>query len=315
MKNTLDRALKRLPRWLTLPTAATAVGLIGIADYLTGAEISFSIFYMLPIALGAWYGGRTIGLLAAAVACVTWLAADLLADAEFSHVLIPFWNAIVRLGFFAATAIMLSEIRNRLEYEERLARTDPLTSVLNGRAFRERAEAELSRARRYGRPFSLAYLDLDNFKQVNDAHGHATGDSALQEIVDAVRGALRETDVIARLGGDELVLLLPETGGDEARSAIDRLRRSVAERVLRAGWPVTLSIGAVTFERPPTDVAEMIRLADGLMYEVKRAGKDGVAHQVYPAPQEYPPSDMHKTRPLRFSVPQGRARSRARRGG
>jgi len=297
MTDNLDRAFSWLPPWLALLTGVVGVAVVGVADYLTGAEISFSIFYLVPIALAAWYGGRVAGLATAGIACAAWLAADLLADHASAHPLIPLWNGLVRLGMFAIIAAALSEIRRRLASEERMARTDPLTGALNGRAFLERAEAELVRSRRYGRPFTLAYIDVDDFKQINDQHGHETGDRALVEIVDAVRSELRETDEVARLGGDELALLLIETGEPEARTVVGRVREAVSERMTRAAWPVTLSVGAVTFVRPPAGVTEMIRLADDLMYEVKRAGKDAARHRVHPDQLAGVPEDLRPTRP------------------
>ena len=283
MNHTYDRAPIRIPSLVVLPAAVFVVGLVGVADFLTGSEISFSIFYVAPIALAAWYGGRLVGIVTAGLACVAWLAADLLSVVEISHVLIPFWNAAVRLSFFATIAVMVSEIHRRLDYAKRLARIDPLTGALNSIAFHELAESELTRARRYGRPFTLAYMDVDNFKQINDQHGHQSGDRALAEIVDAIRGELRETDIIARLGGDELAVLLIETDKEETGVITRRLCETVRDRMSRAGWPATLSIGAVTFERPPSSVAEMTHLADELMYTVKRSGKDGFAQQVYPS--------------------------------
>jgi diguanylate cyclase (GGDEF)-like protein len=297
-----------MPRWQVLVLATLGVGGVGIADFLTGSEISFSIFYLLPIAFGAWYARRAAGLVLAGDSCAAWLVADLLSGAETSHLLIPFWNATVRLGFFGLIAVVLSELRLRLDHEETLARTDPLTGVLNGRAFRERAETELIRARRYGHAFALAYVDLDNFKLVNDRHGHENGDRVLVDVVDTVRRELRKTDEIARLGGDELVLLMIETGDREAAAVVDRVRAAVAERMRDADRHVTLSVGLAIFERPPADVAELIRLADELMYSVKRSGKDGVAKGVYPArPPADPadprppadPADPRRTRPLR----------------
>jgi diguanylate cyclase (GGDEF)-like protein len=291
--------LDRHPSWIAMLVGTAGVGLVGVVDFLTGAEISFAVFYLLPIAFAAWFGGRTIGLMVAFTACAAWLAADLMADAGSSHPLIPFWNGTVRLVLFALNALMLSEIHRRLDSEEHLARIDPLTRALNGLAFRERAEVELVRARRYGSVFTLVYIDLDNFKKLNDLHGHQTGDRALAEIAEVIRAEMRETDAVARLGGDELVVLMPETGSTEATVAVERIRLAVARLMERTGWPVTLSVGAVIFERSPADVAEAVHMADEVMYTVKRSGKNGFVLKTHPAACESAPVDPRETRPLR----------------
>src|SRR5258707_6094964 len=113
----------------------------------------------------------------------------------------------------------LSQLRHTHWQLELLATQDSLTNVLNARAFSHELAQELSRNRRYGRPLALIYLDLDDFKSVNDAHGHATGDAVLRLVADAMRGAVRQADVVGRLGGDEFGVLMPETDGDVAHAA------------------------------------------------------------------------------------------------
>src|SRR5207247_8805845 len=126
-----------------------------------------------------------------------------------------------------------SQLRPAPAQLEQVAPQDPLTSVLNARAFSHELAQELSRNRRYGRPLALIYLDLDDFKSVNDAHGHATGDAVLRLVADAMRGAVRQADVVGRLGGDEFAGLMPETDGDVAPAAATP-RGDGGRRV----WPV-----------------------------------------------------------------------------
>jgi len=164
-----------------------------------------------------------------------------------------------------------------------VARTDFLTGVPNWRAFAERATTELNRARRYGRPLTFAYVDLDDFKAVNDRYGHAAGDTLLSDVARTIGHVLRRTDVIARLGGDEFAVLLPETGPEPAWIVLRKLHNAVRIALAEAGWPVTASIGAVTCVVPPADVDELVRLADQLMYDVKRIGKNQVHHVVIEA--------------------------------
>ncbi|MBI3014821.1 MAG: GGDEF domain-containing protein, partial [Candidatus Tectomicrobia bacterium] len=163
-----------------------------------------------------------------------------------------------------------------------LARTDSLTGVINRRYFFELAQRENSRAHRHKQPFTVMFIDLDNFKDVNDVSGHMTGDALLRLVGETMRKNLRQTDIIARLGGDEFAVLLPETGPEPSVHIVMRkLQENLLQVMEKNGWPVTFSIGAVTFLRPPSSVDEMIRLPDDLMYSVKGKGKNMIKYAVF----------------------------------
>lgn len=197
----LSGSLVRMTRPLWLAACALLVLLIGLADYITGSEISFSIFSLLPVSLVAWFVSIRAGILFALASAASWLLADLLAGHIHSHPAIPFWNMSVRLGFSLIVLGTLSRLKAAYEREKELSGIDPLTGVPNGRAFLEAARAEIDRVRRYGHPFTIAYIDLDSFKEVNDRFGHSTGDSLLRTVADAFRNNVRATDIVARLGG------------------------------------------------------------------------------------------------------------------
>jgi len=167
-----------------------------------------------------------------------------------------------------------------LEMEKTLSRSDPLTGLANRRAFYETTEAERKRAGRYGRPLSLAYIDLDNFKQVNDQSGHDTGDRVLIRVADIMRKNIRAEAVAARLGGDEFALLLPEAGHAAASVVIQKMHRSLTAAMEENNWPVTFSVGMVTYDKPPESANEMVQAADELMYTVKHEGKNRIATSV-----------------------------------
>lgn len=278
---TTTESFARLPRPAWFLAGTIVVFLIGLTDYATGEEISFSIFYLLPVAMTTWFAGRKTGLFFAALSAICWLAADLLGGHRYSHPAIPYWNMMVRFGFFLIVLITLSRLKSALESERILSGVDPLTGVANTRAFRDRARDEIDRSRRYGRPFTLAYVDLDNFKAVNDRFGHSGGDNLLRLVTDIIRKNLRTTDIFARVGGDEFVLLLPETGQESARAVLDKLRDKVTSSLQEAQSPVTLSVGAVTYLSPPDSVDSMILQADNLMYQAKHSGKNRIRHEVY----------------------------------
>ena len=166
----------------------------------------------------------------------------------------------------------------RLEAERKLARCDALTGLGNRRAFYERAEAERKRAARYDRPLSVAYIDFDNFKQVNDTSGHEAGDQLLVSVAGILEKNLRAEDFAARLGGDEFAVLLPETGHAAAAFAINKLHRLLTAAMKEKNSLVTFSIGLVTYERAPENTELMVQKADEMMYMVKRQGKNGIHH-------------------------------------
>jgi len=253
------------------------VGLLGLLDYLTGFEISFAFFYLLPVGLAAWSLGRPAGLAVSALSAVVWLVANQAAGNPETQIVVLGWNAATRLGFFVVVTELMSRQRRALERERTLARTDVLTGVLNGRAFTEMLEAELARARRYERPFSLAYVDLDNFKTVNDRFGHSTGDDLLQTVAKMLLASVRRTDTVARLGGDEFGVLFPETPGAPARRAADTMRERLLHAMRAHEWPVTFSIGVLTCHTCPDSADALIARADALMYDVKRSTKDAIA--------------------------------------
>ena len=164
-----------------------------------------------------------------------------------------------------------------LQREKELARTDMLTGLANRRAFYEALQVERARATRYGRPMTLVYLDLDNFKRVNDTLGHAVGDELLACVADLLRRTLRASDTVGRLGGDEFALLLPETNAQAAEALLQKLGSVLGDTMRAKQWPVTFSMGAAAFLDNPATVEEMIRTADELMYSVKKSGKNRIS--------------------------------------
>jgi diguanylate cyclase (GGDEF)-like protein len=258
-----------------------SVLLVGVADYLTGSELAFSVFYFVPIGLAAWYINRNAGLLLSGLSAFTWYLADILARAEpYAHAFIPVWNTSARLITFLTITALLAILQETLECESLHARIDPLTGAANDRAFYEAAETEISRLRRYGRPFSVLHLDVDNLKRINDAEGHMAGDRVLKALVASLKRTLRAGDTIARLGGDEFAVLLAEADGHAAEVVTSRVRSAIRLDAALAA-PVTCSVGILTCPSAPNSVDEMIERVDGLMYEAKRAGRDPVRLAVF----------------------------------
>lgn len=196
---------------------------IGIIDYITGYEMAFSIFYMLPITLITLATGFKLGILASFLSAGIWLAADLISGHKYSHILIPFWNAITRLGYFTLHTSLLTVLLRALEQVKDSSLKDTLTGIANWKFFVEIATKELSNARRYSQPITIAYIDLDNFKNINDTFGHDTGNDLLRIIANIIQSNIRPGDIVARVGGDEFSLLFSNTNYNEAKIVLNRL--------------------------------------------------------------------------------------------
>jgi diguanylate cyclase (GGDEF)-like protein len=178
-------------------------------------------------------------------------------------------------------AVLVSRLQASLEREHRSARMDPLTGLSNGRAFMEAAPAQMEVCRRQGWPLVFAYVDLDNFKQVNDEYGHRKGDEALRLAASTMRSELRRSDLLARFGGDEFVLLLPNVSESIATELLERVRRSVQTAMSSRSYPVTASIGAIAVPVVAVDFEKILHEADQTMYEVKNSGKNQVLITVF----------------------------------
>jgi diguanylate cyclase (GGDEF)-like protein len=185
-------------------------------------------------------------------------------------------NLAVMAVAFGSVALLAAAQRDWLRRERAISRTDGLTGLLNGRGFYEAAAVELARSTRYRHPLTLAYVDLDDFKSINDRFGHARGDAVLVAVARATRRACRSTDVVGRVGGDEFVVLFPETGREAAEGALVKVRSHVEEAASQHGSRVTVSIGSVSFARPPGDVEALVHEADTVMYAVKAGGKNAL---------------------------------------
>jgi diguanylate cyclase (GGDEF)-like protein len=276
----LDRRLGGLPPvWIAI-LAAFGVGIVGLVDFLTGYEIALSILYLGPVGMAAWYGKRRAGIWIAALSCAAWFAADVGVGHVYSHLWIPAWNALVRLGFFLIVALLVDALHARLSTAQWLATNDPLTGLLNSRGFAERLEYVLALARRNRTPISLAYLDVDDFKRINDRDGHDAGDRLLQDVAAALRKGVRNSDAVARLGGDEFALLLPDTDEDGAQLLMSKLTEALLHST-RSGQTVGCSVGVATFIQPPDSAEQAIKAADHLMYGVKNSGKNAVAYRSF----------------------------------
>lgn len=179
---------------------------------------------------------------------------------------------------------MEERIRAELMQERIRAITDHLTELSNRRGFLSALQREIDRFYRYKSPFSIAYFDLDDFKAINDERGHCEGDKVLRTIARKGYTALRDTDVFARIGGDEFAILLPETGAEGAQAAITKFKNVVTAALDANDWPVTMSVGLLTCTELEVgfDAEKILYHADQAMYTSKRSGKSREYHRINP---------------------------------
>jgi diguanylate cyclase (GGDEF)-like protein len=271
----ITATLEAHPSLVLLISIAATAGAAWI-DRASGSELSLAALYLGPVALIAWFFGRTQGRAWCLLVGAASVLAALTTPGSTTAPTVVAWNTAAVMMLSLVVVEVLTRLHRSLDIERDLARTDTLTGVANTRSFKELAETELERARRYGRTFTLASLDLDHFKNVNDTLGHAAGDRLIHDVGQAIRKRLRRVDIVARLGGDEFVVLLPETNAAAAAVALAHVRETLLSVTDGYGPEVTASFGSVTFVSPPNSVEEMLQLADVAMYQAKNAGRDRV---------------------------------------
>lgn len=257
--------------------------LLGFAwlDLLSSDELRITSLYLIPILLVTWNNGRKWGYVFSAISVAIFVAIDVMINSEQHRHLYFYIDTFGRLLSYVIVIVLASNLRAAYDRERRLAHTDALTHLMNRHAFYTSLEVELARSARSAQPFSLLYLDCDNFKQVNDTMGHWEGDQLLRLIGDALRKNVRKGDLVARLGGDEFAVFF--SGADDNGIAVivadltKKLKLAVA-----AKYPqVSFSTGIAVFLKAPPSLDEIIMRADELMYRVKASGKNGLLQQIF----------------------------------
>jgi diguanylate cyclase (GGDEF)-like protein len=285
-KSDIDSYLSNLSLFQVYVIVLFLVIGVSALDFATGYEISFSLFYLIPISIAAWYGSFRSGVIVSVVSAVTWATVDLISGHSYSHIMLVFWNASVRFGFFIITTSLLFEIHSLLERIQETAQKDALTELFNGRAFLEIVQRHINLLGRLKRPIALGYIDIDNFKMVNDTYGHSEGDRVLRTIGLTLKNCSRKSDISARIGGDEFAVLLPDTNIVQAHFAINKLHEELTERVNANRWPIGFSIGVVVLDLPNASSEELLNSADNLMYRVKKSTKNRVLYEEYKLTEE-----------------------------
>jgi diguanylate cyclase (GGDEF)-like protein len=252
-----------------------------IIDSRTEPDLSFIVFYLVPILTATWLSGRTVGGLIAVICAAVCFFSDAMSHTVYSHPLIPFWNVTMKLAVFLLVVDILTRLKTSLVKVKELTRTDDLTGAANRRSFFESAQVEIDRMHRYKRAFSLAYIDLDDFKRINDVLGNEIGDRILRVVCGIILKNIRSSDIFARIAGDEFVLLLLETGAEQAQIVVEKLQEKLQDKMRKGRWPVSFSIGVMTYIRSPASAEELVKKADNLMCAAKREGKNQIKYAVW----------------------------------
>ncbi len=258
----------------TLCILITMIIAIGTIDFFTGFEFSVSFLYIFPVMLATWTRGWYFGTISAFFAATTWSVALYAAGFPAPSPAYPIWNTFMRFCILATVGYVFSYFKQALDFEIEQARTDSLSGIANRREFLNRLETELNRSNHSKRPFSVAYLDLDDFKKLNDTGGHGEGDRALRAIGMALRQTCRKMDIPGRIGGDEFALLLPETDKKIAQTIIDRFRERFSLEIQHQQWALGVSIGVINSNGGNLTAEQILSAADAVMYKAKHAGKN-----------------------------------------
>lgn len=279
----LLRYLDAIPSWRLLSYCIGLAAAVGAVQWVAPPELSLHVFYLGPVTMAAWHVGRWAGVSLSAFCAGVWVAAR---SAQATTLPIGtgllLWDLGVLFLSFVIVANIVSTLRYLLDTERHRADRDPLTGLLNAASFADAVEHERRHLTLTPSSTTVAYVDIDNFKEVNDQYGHAAGDALLRQVADALRHAVRESDVVARLGGDEFGVLLPRSGPEAAHTVLAKLHAALELEIGAGGMPVGVSIGAVTFSEPLHSAQAMVDLTDQIMYEAKRGGKGRLIHRSRP---------------------------------
>ncbi|MEW6087595.1 MAG: GGDEF domain-containing protein [bacterium] len=266
--------IKQIILFIILLVISIAVFLFDI--YLTNDEIRLLLPYIIIIYFSVWYLGSKTGIFFSLLAILFWSIAYI--NSIGDHNINNIFNVIIKIFFIGIQYFIINNSRRIFLDNEKLAQTDSLTGIMNRRAFYNMLTYEIEKAKRENSILSLVFIDLDNFKNINDTFGHKTGDDLLKIFCSEVKNMIRTTDAFGRMGGDEFAILLPKNNGSETSLFVKRIQDRIIPIFMDNHWDVTLSIGVITTDKP-VDVDDLIHQADTLMYKVKNKGKNNIEYK------------------------------------
>lgn len=274
------RVLHKIPARVIFTLSIMFILFMGYIDFITGHELVFSIFYLIPVTIIAWFNGKNSAFFASLLCGITGFYVFICSGEEYESILYPVWDCVVLVLMFIIISALIARMKNQMNIITSITRTDPLTGCYNRKYFYETVNRELEKSKRNGTTVGLAYIDLDNFKTINDTMGHKAGDFLLVKTAESVNHVIRTVDSLFRLGGDEFAILINNPVPSELSSMFarieDRLHNDLPD--MYRGL-VTFSIGVVTCLSCSITAEDLVEMADNLMYEVKKSGKNNVLYR------------------------------------
>lgn len=259
------------PRLAWMALGLLLAGLAGFVDRAwMGGTIQMDILFLAPIGLASWYAGPNAGAVVAAGSALLWAVAESGSPADTA----------TRLLIFMILPALLPIVRRERDHERESGQIDYLTRTANKRSFLAQTDAEVQRAQRYKRPLTVAALDIDQFRRINEQFGHQAADNLLRTVARTLQEKVRSSDLVGRIGHDEFALFLPETQSEAAQIVLRRLQKCLMDVTEKNEWPVTFSIGAATYLQPPESAEAILRKVNDLVAAVQESGRNGIRHEV-----------------------------------
>ncbi len=285
-RRSTDTALNQHPDLAVALTCLTLILAIATINYLVGFEFALSLLFLIPVGLVVWRINFRMGVIFSIISALVWYLTDVVFSThQHANAFAPHLNTVLRLALFLAAAKLTDQLKTLTDNEYRHANTDTLTGLLNKGGFTELAEKIIAQSLHHTRSTTFAYIDLDNFKKTNDELGHAIGDHILKSTGETFLKNARRTDPIGRLGEDAFVLILPKTHRAGAQIMLNRFRSRYDETMQKSNWPVTFSIGCITYDLPPENLEAVINSASALMQQAKQNGKNNTVFDYFPKEQ------------------------------
>lgn len=266
--------LSNLPVPVLTTLSLIIIVLISYIQIKIGHIIDVSLFFLIPLIIITWSRPLGFSVFLTVSILAAWLYAEKILNKPGLGSI--FINSGIRLTIMAFLIFIIEMFKNLTEELLLKSKHDGLTGLLNIRTFMEEVEEELDRMRRMGSHFSLAYIDIDNFKSVNDTLGHIEGNRLLKILASLLVEHTRSIDKVARFGGDEFVILLTNTTSDQADVFARHILKLLNGISQENHWPISFSIGIAVVKHPRISIDDVIRFSDKLMYDVKKSGKNGI---------------------------------------
>jgi diguanylate cyclase (GGDEF)-like protein len=256
---------------------------VGFLDYYTGFDISILLFYLIPVCLTAYFSGFRPGLSTVIIGSAVWTVIYSLTNHTAVLSSVFYWNSALTFCIMLLNCFLSYYLNKKIRKEKEGQQKDYMTGLPNRMAFLEMIEHEIVRSKRYSHALTVAYIDIDNIKQLNAAFGIQMGDSILKISSKTIKDNVRVSDFVSRIDDHTFAAVFPETKDDASVPIINKIRNLLAEIKLVKENPfdITFSVGCITFETIPENLDELINKMNGIMDSIKQSGKNSILFEIY----------------------------------